>query len=134
MAGVGVFSFISAEAVFAKCFSASRSAHYSFSFISSSSVIRECLDKSILLGPLENPLLPQPFCAPQDISEDSQSLVEACLCESDLCNGVLVQDQSHTETINNQAVTVTDEEVVSYQDDVGFVCLYIVVRLLIKII
>ena len=48
-------------------------------------MIRECVDTSVLLGPIENPLRVKPWCEITDISEDgSQS--EACLCDSDLCN------------------------------------------------
>ena len=51
----------------------------------SSSVIRECVDTSVLLGPIESPLRVKSWCEITDISEDgSQS--EACLCDSDLCN------------------------------------------------
>ena len=47
--------------------------------------VRECFSKAILLGTLDNQLLPKETCEPQDISEGSQK-VEACLCETDFCN------------------------------------------------
>ena len=50
------------------------------------SVIRECLSTSILLGSIEDPLVVTPGCSVKDISEDDVSRVEACLCDSDLCN------------------------------------------------
>ena len=51
----------------------------------SSSVIRECVDTSVLLGPIENPLRVRPWCDITDISEGGTQS-QACLCDSDLCN------------------------------------------------
>ena len=50
------------------------------------SVIRECLSTSILLGSIEAPLLPAALCRGQDISDNGDGSIQACLCESDLCN------------------------------------------------
>ena len=53
----------------------------------STSFIRQCFSPSILLGSLDQPLVKNSQCQPQDISENSQSRITACLCDSDLCNG-----------------------------------------------
>ena len=50
-----------------------------------SSVIRECFPTSILLGNIDNPVEPQPECRPDSLESDS---ISACICTSDLCNGV----------------------------------------------
>ena len=50
------------------------------------SVIRECLPTDILLGPIHDPLTVTPWCQVKDISEEETSKVEACFCDSDLCN------------------------------------------------
>jgi len=55
--------------------------------------IRECFSTSILLGSLSDPLLPTPTCTTKDISEDPQSKITACLCESDLCNSYRGPDE-----------------------------------------
>ena len=44
------------------------------------------MSKSILLGSIDSPLKVKPFCEPKDISENAESTILACLCESDLCN------------------------------------------------
>ena len=48
-------------------------------------VVRECFAPSILLGSVEDPLVPMDTCQPKDISEEDQK-VAACLCTSDRCN------------------------------------------------
>ena len=50
------------------------------------STIRECFDKNILIGPIQNPLIAKDSCVPQDIAETPGSRIMACLCENDLCN------------------------------------------------
>ena len=48
--------------------------------------VRECLDTSVLLGPITSPLLPEPGCSVRDVSEDSDGSIVACLCQTDYCN------------------------------------------------
>ena len=63
--------------------------HYRYSWEQSATEIahiRECFNTAILLGSIDDPLLPRPSCQPQDISESGESRITACLCDSDLCN------------------------------------------------
>ena len=46
-------------------------------------VIRECFSTSILLGSLDNPVLPSSSCSPEPVESD---VITACLCTSDMCN------------------------------------------------
>ena len=58
-----------------------------------SSVIRECFPTSVLLGSIDQPVQPQAQCSPTSLESDS---ISACLCTSDLCNGV-GEDDVNTE-------------------------------------
>ena len=46
-------------------------------------MIRECFSTSILLGSLDNPVLPSSTCSPEPVESD---VITACLCTSDMCN------------------------------------------------
>ena len=48
--------------------------------------IRECFKPSILLGPISDPLRVQSECNVKDIAETPGSSINACLCDTDLCN------------------------------------------------
>ena len=51
-------------------------------------VLRECFPKSVVLGPIDNPLLPTTDCNLRDVSEPEAGItgVSACLCETSFCN------------------------------------------------
>merc|ERR550539_1420977 len=66
-----------------------------------SSVIRECFPTSILLGSIDNPVQPQVECSLTSLESDS---ISACICTSDLCNGV-GDDDINTELRPKVAVT-----------------------------
>ena len=53
---------------------------------------------SILLGDIEDPLLPTDHCQIKDISEGPESKITACLCQSDLCN---VGEGANTQATEN---------------------------------
>lgn len=48
--------------------------------------VRECMSTDVLLGPITDPLLPAQSCTVKDISEEADSFISACLCETDYCN------------------------------------------------
>ena len=47
------------------------------------------MSTDVLLGPITDPLLPSQSCTIKDISEDADSFISACLCETDYCNAVV---------------------------------------------
>ena len=51
-------------------------------------VLRECFPKSVVLGPLDRPLLPSKSCDLKDVSEPEAGITDAtaCLCETSFCN------------------------------------------------
>lgn len=50
-------------------------------------VLRECFPKSVVLGPIDNPLRPTPDCNLRDVSEPDAGISgSACLCETSFCN------------------------------------------------
>ena len=51
-------------------------------------VLRECFPKSVVLGPIDKPLLPSDECTLRDVSEPEAGItgVSACLCETSFCN------------------------------------------------
>jgi len=51
-------------------------------------VLRECFPKSVVLGPLDRPLLPSKSCDLNDVSEPEAGITDAtaCLCETSFCN------------------------------------------------
>ena len=49
---------------------------------------RECFSREVVLGRLEDPLIPSPHCQPRDISEDGSGSGFACLCTTNLCNNL----------------------------------------------
>eukprot|EP00095_Tigriopus_kingsejongensis_P001321 maker-scaffold249_size238305-snap-gene-1.13 protein:Tk01321 transcript:maker-scaffold249_size238305-snap-gene-1.13-mRNA-1 annotation:"PREDICTED: collectin-12-like" len=54
--------------------------------VSETSIIRECITPSILLGPITNPLRASRTCDVRDISEFKSSSIMACICDTDKCN------------------------------------------------
>merc|ERR1712156_312063 len=50
--------------------------------------LRECFPKSVVLGPIDKPLLPTDDCTLRDVSEPEAGItgVSACLCETSFCN------------------------------------------------
>ena len=52
---------------------------------SSRAVIRECFPTSVLLGTIEQPVLPQPSCSPMAVETGD---IQACICTTDLCSGL----------------------------------------------
>ena len=68
-----------------------------------SSVIRECFPTSILLGSIDNPVQPQAQCSLTSLESDS---ISACICTSDLCNGV-GDDDINTELRSKVALTTS---------------------------
>ena len=89
------------------------------------SIIRECLPESILLGPIENPLLVTSQCTVKDISEEPDAIVEACFCDSDLCNENLKAKANSIETsasfdlYNDEDIELEQYEYENYQYDVN---------------
>jgi len=57
-------------------------------------IVRECLSRSVLIGPVQSPLTVTSTCNPRDISESSLSRVNGCLCDTDLCNGYVGADRN----------------------------------------
>ena len=49
-------------------------------------IIRECFSRSILLGSQEDPVQITESCEPRSV--DSEGSIWACICTSDLCNGL----------------------------------------------
>ena len=48
-------------------------------------MIRECFSTRVLLGSLEDPVLPEEECQPVEVQSDT---IMACICTTDLCNGI----------------------------------------------
>ena len=46
-------------------------------------VIRECFPTSVLLGSLDNPVVPRADCRAESVESES---IKACICTTDLCN------------------------------------------------
>ena len=61
--------------------------------------LRECFSTSVLLGPIESPLLPSSSCVMKDITEDSDSRIMACLCQTDNCN---IGPQNNNNNVDRQ--------------------------------
>ena len=50
-------------------------------------VVRDCfVPSSIVLGPIDNPILPEKKCRLRNIANDQDDDIKACLCTSPLCN------------------------------------------------
>lgn len=54
--------------------------------------VRHCFPKTILLGSIDDPLRPQTECKMRDITDDGSGSIQACLCDSDLCNDKVIVD------------------------------------------
>ena len=54
------------------------------------------MSTEVLLGPITDPLLPSQSCTIKDISEEADSFITACLCETDYCNAGLQSPSSRT--------------------------------------
>ena len=50
-------------------------------------IVRECLSRETVIGPVRSPVQVFSTCELADISQSPSSRVTACLCDTDLCNG-----------------------------------------------
>ena len=48
--------------------------------------MRECFPTRVLLGSIQDPLVPLPDCSQRDITDDGSGTIFACLCNTDFCN------------------------------------------------
>ena len=48
--------------------------------------LRECFPTRVLLGSINDPLVPLPDCSQRDITDDGSGAIFACLCNTDFCN------------------------------------------------
>ena len=48
--------------------------------------MRECFPTRVLLGSIQDPLVPLPDCSQRDITDDGSASIFACLCNNDFCN------------------------------------------------
>ena len=69
---------------------------------SSRAVIRECFPTSVLLGTIEQPVLPQPSCSPMAVETGD---IQACICTTDLCSGLAGQEDSAALATELEGVT-----------------------------
>ena len=58
---------------------------------SSRAVIRECFPTSVLLGTIEQPVLPAPSCSPMAVETGD---IQACICTTDLCSGLAGEEDT----------------------------------------
>ena len=66
--------------------------YYSWRKSSSSlAVIRECFPTSVLLGTIEQPVLPAPSCSPMAVETGD---IQACICTTDLCSGLAAEEDT----------------------------------------
>ena len=71
--------------------------------------MRECFPRAVVLGDPAAPLQPGPTCHPTDLSEAGQR-VEACLCDTDLCNSFSQQgEETRQDTEQSKGDAVNTE-------------------------
>merc|ERR1719317_972624 len=70
-------------------------------------VIRECFSLSILLGSIDNPVVAREECTPVQVESE---IIQACVCTTDLCNGI-IGDNNETQGKNNfKKIKSSDEK------------------------
>ena len=69
-------------------------------------VLRECFPKSVVLGPIDNPLRPSPDCNLKDVSEPGAGIFgTACLCETSFCN-----NKAELQTVTQAPIVINEVE------------------------